>query len=178
METGKINIDFQVLKTYDPRTLLIADASDWKHIEDKTSIVQITLPGYKKPKELFWEKQKVNIFNSSILGLTDKACSYSELRELPDGIYTIKVIGSPDYFNKERKYLRTERLQLDVDKLYVELGIDFKDSDQLLRQTVYNIDLMIKAAESSIRRGDVAKASWYYHEAKRLYEDFSECTEC
>ena len=176
--TGKINIDFQILKTYDPKTLLIADSSDWKHIEDKTSLLQITLPGAKTPTQLFFDKGKINIVNSSILGITPKACDVSELRELPDGIYTIKVIGSPDYFNKERLYLRTERLQLEVDKLYLALGIDFDPELKPLRDRLFNIQAMINAAEASIRHGDVSKTSLYFNEAKKLVEDYTDCIDC
>lgn len=177
-EIGKINIDFQVLKTYDPKTLLIADSSDWKHIVDKTSLVHITMPGGRVARELFWEKQKVNIFNSSILGITPKACDISELRELPDGIYTIKVIGSPDTYFKERNYLRTERLQLDLDKLYMELGVDFDPDKKALRDRLNNINIMIKAAESSMRHGDISKTSSYFREAQKLIKDYIECDEC
>ena len=176
--TGKINVDFQVLKTYDPKTLLIADTSDWKHIEGKTSVIEITMPGARIARQLFFDKGKVNVFNSSILGITPKACSVAELKELPDGIYTIKVKGSPDTFNKERQYLRTERLQLQVDKIYLTLGVDFESDKADLREAVYKIDLMIKAAESSIRLGDVGKASKFFDEAKKLLRDFTECRDC
>ena len=175
---GKINVDFQVLKTYDPKTLLIADTSEWNHIEDQPSIIQITLPGAKKPAELPYDKGKVNILNSSIIGITPKACSVSDLRELPDGIYTIKVIGSPDSFFKERLYLRTERLQLEVDKLYLALGIDFEPEKKEFRDRLFNIDAMLKAAEASVRLGDVSKTSLYFNEAKKLLEDYVDCIDC
>lgn len=175
---GKINVDFQVLKTYDPKTLLIADTSDWKHIEDKTSVIRITMPGGIKPAEKFFDKRKINIFNSSILGITPKACTVDELRELPDGIYTIELVGSPDTFKKERYYLRTERMQLEVDKFYVSLGIDFESTKKELRALLYDIDLMIKAAEASIRLGDVSKASSYFKEAKKLLSNYRDCIDC
>lgn len=177
-KAGKINIDFQVLKTYDPKTLLIADTSDWKHIEDKTSLVEITMPGGRVARQLFWDKKKVNIFNSSILGITPKACTVAELKELPDGIYTIKVIGSPDTFFKERSYLRTERLQLKVDRLYLTLGLDFDSEKASLREGVYKIDLMLKAADSAMRLGEISKASSYYKEAQKLLNDFTGCADC
>lgn len=174
-EIGKIHIDFQVLKTHDPKVLLLADTSDWKHIIDTTSVIEITMPGGTIARNLYWDKQKINIFNSSILGITPKACKQEDLRDLPDGIYKILLKGSPDSFNKERYYLRTERLQLEVDKYYVSLGMDYKDEGCTKRDKVYKIDFMIAAAEAATRMTDLSRAGKYYQEAQRLLENLSKC---
>lgn len=173
--TGKINIDFQVLKTNDPKVLLIADTSDWKHIEDKTSVINIIMPGGKIASEKYFKKRSVNIFNSSILGFTPKACSVDELKDLPDGIYTIELLGSPSTFNKKRYYLKTDRLQLEVDSLYVSLGITLDASNKGKRDLLYNVDLLIKAAEASTRLGDISKASMYFSEAREMLDYYKNC---
>jgi len=178
MEIGKINIDFQVLRTYDPKVILIADTSQWKHIIDAPSVIEITLPGSSVPYNFVFDKEKINILNSSIIGITCKACSQNDLIDLPDGIYKIKVKGSPDTFFRERYYLRTDKIQLEIDKLYASVGIDFDPSKQEFRDLLLEIDMMIKASESSIRLGDINKASMYFKCARTSLMNFNECKDC
>jgi len=177
-EIGKINIDFQILKTHDPKVILIADTSDWKHIADKTSVLEITMPGGGVPRELIWNKHKINIVNSSTLGITPKACDATQLVELPDGVYTIAVKGEPNYFCKERFYLRTERLELEVGKLYLSLGVDFDKNleKQKLRDDLLKIDSMIKAANFATMLGELDKTAMYFKEAQKRLKSF--CKSC
>ena len=92
-----IEIDFSVHSS--PYYLKVVDLSVWGLIETKPSIIEITVPGYASPITKFYDKNKLNVFNSSMLGLN---CEGQEgLTTLPDGIYTIKVIGSPETYFKE-----------------------------------------------------------------------------
>lgn len=176
--SGKINVDFQILRTSDPKVLLVADTSDWKHIEDKVSVVKVTLPGSTSPVYKNFKKHNVNIFNSSILGVTPKACTAEDLKDLPDGIYTIEVVGSPNTFNKKRYYLRTEKLQLKLDMQYAALGLDLTHKNSDSRENLLDIDLMIRAAEAALRVGDISKASTYYKEAKSIFDSYVNCENC
>lgn len=172
---SKINVDFQVLKTYDPKALLIADTSEWAHIINKPTIVEITLPGANNPSIVYWEQGKINVFTSSILGINCGAECGEENIELPDGVYHIVLKGSPDKFQKERYYLKTDKLQLKFDTVYLKkVGLDlnyheYKDIDNL-----QNIDLMFKGADASIRKGEIAMAVDYYKQAQKMLGQY-EC---
>src|SRR5690606_17175136 len=98
---ASIKIDFLVQSS--PYKLYVWDFSSWGLIEGKPSIVEITLPGYEQPITKFFDKNKLNTYNSNLL---DSGCETEDcLTTLTDGIYKIKVIGSPDKFSSESYYL-------------------------------------------------------------------------
>jgi hypothetical protein len=172
----KIEVDFQVLKTYDPKKLLIADTSQWSHIIDKPAIIEITLPGSKNAHVNYIDKKNtILVFNSSLLGINCGAGCEEELLELPDGIYYIKVKGSPDTFFKERYYMRSERLQLNLDKIYTTLGFDINRQDRETAETLWECKLLIEAADASCRRGEIPMAVDYYKSAKRIIDSNLNC---
>lgn len=171
---ASINVDFQVLKTYDPKALLIADTSQWAHIVNKPTIVEITLPGAKNPSVVYWEQGRINVFTSSILGVNCGAECGEQNIELPDGVYHIALKGSPDKFFKERYYLKTDKLQLQFDKVYLKnvgLDLNYHEFDKI--DNLQNIDLMLKGADASIRKGEIAMAVDYYKQAKKMIEQYN-----
>lgn len=177
MSTGKINIDFQVVVSGDPKYLLIVDTSNWVHIETKPSIIEISLPGYTNPKVLSFYKSKVNIFNSTTLGYTCEANCEEELIDLPDGIYKIVVKGSPDTFYKERYIIRNEKLKYDFAKFVVENGVknmvvneSFFESEQYR-----NIKANTELSESFIYDGKINEANYHLKEAQNLLEKYQDC---
>lgn len=168
----KIEIDFQVIKTYDPKKLIIADASEWSHIIDKPAIIEITLPGSSNAfTNYITKKNVITVYNSSLLGINCGAACDEDLVELPDGIYHIKMKGSPDTFFKERYYMRSEKLQLQLDKIYTTLGFDIKRQDREIAESLWNCKLLIEAADASTRRGELGMAADYYKSAKRIIEN-------
>lgn len=101
-ELGKIRVDFQVITSNDPKILMVADFSEWKHIVGLPAVISITLPGARNPIQHNLIKNKINGFNSNTLGLTcETGCTDPEYQDLPDGIYTICVEGSPNKFSKK-----------------------------------------------------------------------------
>lgn len=115
----KIHIDFGI--TSNINTLIITDFSDWKHIDQKPSIIEITLPGAHSFITKYFDKYKVNRFNSFDLKVNCiDECHEVDLVALPDGIYNIKVKGSPDSFNREYKYLKADSFQIELDKVFIE----------------------------------------------------------
>jgi len=177
MSLNKINIDFQVLKTYDPKVLVIADTSEWSVIEDKPAIIEITIPGANNPSIHYVDKNKINVYTSALLGINCGAECEEDLIEIPDGIYHIHMKGSPDTFEKERYYLRTEKLQLKLDKAYVALGKDINHADKDVVELLWTCKLLIEAADASTRLGEIAMASDYYKQAKRIIDSYLDCQE-
>lgn len=178
MALNKIRVDFQVLRTYDPKMLLLADTSEWSHIFDTPAIVEVTLPGASNPTVEYWEQGKINVLTSKHLGITCGAGCEDELVELPDGIYNIKLKGSPDKFNKERYYMRTEKLRLSLDKVYISFGLNLERANYQSVEKLWNAKLLIEACESHTRQGEIGMAADLYKQAKKIVDGHLECENC
>ena len=176
METGKINIDFAVLNSYDPALLLVGDFSDWKHIYQKPSIIEITLPGSSQAISYSFVKRTINSFNSSTLYLNCSDCDgYSPL---PDGVYTIVVKGSPDKFYRKRYYLKIDTLRLELDKIYVGAGVAYNENDKEYREALANIEFKLDVAQAHTRSGNIRKANAFFKDAQCLVEKYKQCKNC
>ena len=128
---AKIDIDFSIHSS--PFYLKVVDLSVWGLIESKTAIVEIVLPGYEGPEVKFFDKHKLNVFNSNLLGTSCDGCK--ELTTLPDGIYKITVKGSPSKYSKSLYFLKTDLFDMEVDKILID-NIDKLD-DKLLDEKTY-----------------------------------------
>lgn len=174
-----INIDFQVVPTGDPKYLLVVDTSEWAHIEGKPSIIEITLPGSKNFITQYFDKGKVNVFNSQNLGFTCYGTTENDLIDLPDGVYKITVKGSPDTFNKERYYLRTEVTEFELNKLFVKYGLDACEvKDKFYEEVFKPIKKNLNAAKANIHIGDIQKANYFLVEAQTAIENYRDCKDC
>ena len=169
---AKISIDFSVHSS--PYYIKVVDLSVWSLIKNKPSIIEITLPGYSKPITKFFDKEKLNVFNSNILGTSCDDCT--DLTTLSDGIYTLKVIGSPETYNKEFMYLKTDLHDMEVDKIFVD-NAD-KLSDETFQRKMTNIEFLKKGAEAHLRLGDTNMARQKFEQAQEMVEDLIECSEC
>lgn len=176
----KINIDYQVLSTRDASVLSVADYSTWGQIGNKPSIIEIIMPGDKEPVVHYFNKREINIFNSVNLNINCPSgdCLEAELLDLPDGIYEITVKGSPDKFQKTRKYLRTELTQLELDKMYIGLNLLCENKDENLLNILTDIDLHIRAAESNVRYDNICKAQELLFRTQELIEKAKGCSGC
>lgn len=172
---GKIKIDFDVVDTNDPFKLLVADSSYWQLIEGKPSIIEITTPGASEPVVNTFEKKTINIFNSINLGLSCPTCDDITLNELPDGIYTITVKASPDNFNKERCYLRTTKLRLEIDKIYIKASLLDKVTSADLIEKLNWINLLLRAAEANLRYGNLRETQQIMFEIQAIVEKVKRC---
>lgn len=179
MSLDKINIDFQILNTLDPRVLLIADVSTWGQIEAKSSIVEVLLPGETTAVVLYYDKGKVNVLNSTNLRLTcTEDCTDVELIDLPDGVYEITVKGSPDTFNKTRKYLRTTLTQLELDKIFIRLNLACGAKDTNILEELTNIEMLLKAAEANTRADNMCEAQELLFLAQEKINKLKSCSTC
>lgn len=150
----KINIDFQIYDSNDPKKIIVLDTSIWSHIEDKNAIIEIIVPGDIDKRVFYHTKNGVTILNSYNLGLNCGDCG-EDLQDLDDGVYEITVKGSPDKFYKTRYYLKTTTLvgQLDelMHKAYSVCNNCEENADDVSRINRY-YDL-INVAEAMIRKG-------------------------
>lgn len=173
-----IRLNFQVYDSRDPKEFIIIDTSKWQHLSDKTSIIEITLPGESKPVTRYYTKG-VNVFNSEMLYLSCDDCGDS-FEDLPDGIYTITIKASPDKFNKTRQYLRTTKTRLKLDELYIKSSDCFNsDEDSKNRIIRINeIDFLLKSAEANTRAGNNETAQNLFFRAQKILDKTSKCKTC
>ena len=175
---AKIELDFQVLDTGDPRVLMIADNSEWGQIENSPKIIDITLPGEKWENRIthYFKANQINTFNSNTLNL---ACTTStELVDLPDGIYTITLTGSPETYTTTRNYLKIDSTQLSLDKLFIEFYTSCKESYKCFKDYVIDIQMLIDGAKACVRYGDTGKAQELLYRAQELIERVKRCKKC
>ena len=177
MTVGKINIDFGVSST-SPLHLVVEDFSDWLYAEDLPSYVLITVPGSKKPKTYTFKKFKRNIFNSHNLGLSCLSgdCKEEQYVDTPDGIYTVCLKSGYEDIEKTKFYLKTDRFEVEYNKVLVKYGID--EVDQKFINLMVKIKYVLDVAKSQAMYGDFVKSNKYFQEAKKLLKRFVECKDC
>lgn len=177
---AKINIDFQILPTYNPKTILVVDTSDWAHIEGKPSIIEILLPGEVKPVVQFFDKYKVNKFNSTNLGTHCETCSGKKVEHvnLPDGIYHFTVKGSPDKFSLTKQFIRTDNTRLDLDSFINSVNLNCNDFSKDIIDRIQKINFFIEAAESNTRMGNYCEAQETLFKAQKMISKLKGCNLC
>ncbi len=173
MAIENINIDFEVIRTGNPNTLIICDTSTWAHIKDASAIIEICLPTNKIITHSHI-KEKNSVFNSSNLYLS----STNTYTPLPDGLYTITIKGSPDTFQKKRTYIRTEKLRLETAEIYLSYGRNPNDIPEEVKKLSQDIDFLIDASEAAVRRDEKKQAIAFYKEAQRIFDDYNDCKNC
>lgn len=175
MEFREINVDFQIIHTDDPKVLVIADTSEWGVIKDKPTIIEVTVPGSRRKVTHYFQQGKINVLNSSSLGINCGAKCLEDLIDLPDGVYKLKLIGSPEKYNKERYYFRSEKLKLELAEVYVSLGRELSQSNSKEAEILWNAQLLIEAIDAATKLGYIGEASDYYMQAKKLINNFNKC---
>lgn len=178
-EIGKIQLNFQVVDTGDPKLLLVQDFSKWRVIENMPSYIEITLPGSKSPITVPFEKYAVNGFNSLSLGTSCHVDCEENLIPLPDGIYCLTIKGGQDgMYEFSRYYLKKDKLQTDLDKAWVRLGIDYDLKDENFRNRLLYIEGYLRAASAATRLGKIPEAQDYFRLAEKEIRSYVECKNC
>lgn len=177
---GELNIDFDVIQST-TKTLWIGDRSDWVYAENLPAYIYITLPGSRKALEFEFEKNQICVYNSHNLGITCRTNTCGDeipYSDLPDGIYTITLKSSYEGFEKTRYYLKTDKIELEISKIIVSNELEYSNSDKQFRDSMYDIDWMIKVAKAFTKVGDFKKADESFSQAKSSLKKFSYCKDC
>lgn len=170
-----IYVDIHVDSTL--KYLRVEDFSNWLHIADKPSVIEITVPGSKEPVVKYFDKHKVNKYHSIDLGLNcQEGCDDPELHPLPDGIYTITVKGSPSSFSKTVKYLKHDSLDIEMDKLFID-NIDKPHKDKFLITFRY-LENLLRGIKANIRLDRINVAANQFSSFQDYLEDLTKCPEC
>jgi hypothetical protein len=173
--SNKIDIDFLVTST--PYFLKVLDLSNWGLIVNEPAIIEITVPGYTGHVTRYFDKGKSNIFNSNLLDTScQEGCLDVENMSLLDGIYTIKVIGSPSTYNKQYYYLKTDLFDMEVDKIYID-NLNNRNRIYLVNKLT-EIEFIAKAAGAHLRFDDITSAGMLFEKAQDMVEDLKNCSHC
>ncbi|MAX51403.1 MAG: hypothetical protein CMH22_06375 [Methylophaga sp.] len=170
MDKNKIIVDFLVIPTNEPKYLVISDASYWGRITDTTTIVEIITPGSSKPVVHYFAQGKQNIFNSINL---EVSVDEDVKVDLPDGIYQITLKGSPDTYKKTRSYLKTDKIRLDIYKLYLNLSNDVNNWSEEELDYITRIEMLITKSEVFTIENKFKEANITYNQARMLVDEYN-----
>lgn len=173
-------IDFEILETGNPKTLVFMDSSDYME-EPESPMLEIIPPGYTKYFLVDVEAKRLNTFNSSTIGFNqvfDQSC----LINLPDGIWNIKYKICPYTVTfKCKRHMKVSQLNQKISQLNDKINLadcDVKDDAQL-EKDLARIYVLVKGSQSVVN-ADPTKAQEYYRLADRMVQKLLDkfCKHC
>jgi hypothetical protein len=166
---GNVVLDFQVLPSYDPKVIMIADNSQWGGMSRFEATLKIIPPGYDSPKTIYWQKDRINVLNSFVLELSCVENCEPTFVDLPDGVYSLTLTAA-DGTERQRQYLKTDLLRLKIDGLYIDNALTCRDVDKQKMSKIRMAEFYLKAAEANIRLGRMIEANELYCLAQKMVE--------
>lgn len=171
-EIGAPNILVKVLESHDPQLLLIGDFSTWSFIKSKPATISITLPGAGKPITYSFVKGTINSYNSQTLETSCSECEYSDLN---DGVYSILVKGSPDTFNYETHYLKTDVLELELAKRTIDIGFQYTSEAKSKMEELDKARFYLESAKANVQLGFISDGNRAFEEAQKIVKKCNSC---
>lgn len=160
----KIEIDFTVFDDLSPKSLLVWDISRWEFIRDKPSVITIQYED-NNPVVEYFAKNRLNVIDSyRIFG--------DENKELPDGLYTITVKGSPSKHKKERYVYVTNQIRKEIDLLYTTSNSEEE------KENLWKYEQMLFSIKALVRRAKVVEAQEVYEALSQQVEDYKNYGNC
>lgn len=179
MEVGAISIDFSIISELNPKTLKVVDNSEWFSAEDKQATIFICPPGSSKPITHIFAKHKVNTYNSTNLGLSClNSCGESQLIDLSDGIWTIRLTSAYEGLEKTRYHLKTDRFLIEFYKEWVNTGLDYVDTKNPIYDALMDAKKHLTTAEAFTVEGDFTRANREFQEAQKKFNKLRACKNC
>lgn len=168
-----LHIDFDVLETNNPKKLMIADtSSNWLHAESEPAYLYITLPGSKREHIFTFDKKSIMVYNSNNLGLStpDLNCKQQSYKDLPDGLYKIKLQSVFEEYFVEKYYLKTDQIEKEIAKKIVDNALNQSTSNESFVDKVFETEWKLKVAKSFTRDCNVPMVMRYYNEAVDVFK--------
>lgn len=170
LDTSVVNIDFEVLNTNTCKVLKVLDLSHWATSESEVAYVSILTPGSTVPIIHIFQKDKINKFNVSSLGLSD-VTDYSTLGSLPDGIYTItlqRCVGDTKAVTKY--HLQDCQIRCQIARKLISVDLTCTPCRKELLKEIQDIMLFLEGAQAQTDLCNVNKAMEYYQRASTLLD--------
>ena len=176
-DMNNINLDFEVIGSYNPKTLRVADQSEWGILADRPAIIEIKRPGSEELYTYYFGKNQLNVFNSKTLGVNPGAPA-NDFVDIPDGIYDITIKGSPSSYSVNRKYLKTDSMRLNIDKVWARAGILCEGENDEIIEKIKEVEFVLTVAESSMRIGNFDTVQQLMDKAQHLIDVINDCKYC
>lgn len=176
-DMNNINLDFEVIGSYNPKTLRVADQSEWGILADRPAIIEIKRPGSEEVYTYYLGKNQLNVFNSKTLGV-NSGTPANDFVDIPDGIYDITIKGSPSSYSANRKYLKTDSMRLNIDKVWARAGVLCEDEDDEIIEKIKEVEFVLTVAESSMRLGNFDTVQQLMDKAQHLIDVINDCKYC
>jgi len=173
-------VDFEIIPTGNPRTLVFIDSSYYYENPEKP-LLEITLPGYTKYFLVNIVANQVNTFNSNTIGLTE-VINNDCLVDLPDGVYSFRYKICPyEALYIDKKFFRTTLFDKKLADAYDK--IDATDcsvkNDKLLSVQLAEIVALAEGAKAIVEKNE-KKATEFYQLADRILDEITNdlCKNC
>lgn len=180
MSELSVKIDFVVLNTIDPFTIMIGDKSQWGVAKLKPAYLLIKPPGSDTFININFIKDNLMFLTSTNLGLSCITSDCSRdlgLQALPDGVWEFCLKSKYQGLDKKRYYLKTDSLRIEIDKIYIKEGIEYNPNSTIVK-SLEKTEWLINVAEAYIRKGDNIKAMKAYNMACEELEKQKNCKNC
>ena len=168
--------EVEVISTNNPKTLRIADQSEWGILADRPAIIEIVPPEDENKYVYYLGKNQLNVFNSKTLGINPGRGN--DFENLKDGIYDITIKGSPSSYSFNRKYLKTDLIRLNIDKVWARSTVLCDHEDDDIINKIKEIEFLLAAAEANMRLGNFENVKQLYEKASKLIYVLNNCENC
>lgn len=165
--TQSYNIDFYVLESNDPKTIVILDRSNYLD-QPELPLIEVIIPGFTGFVQKEYIPNGLIVLNSDSLDLTE-ACEYETTADLPDGVYqiTMKVCPYDELYNK-KCYLKTTKFYEAYQNILLNFDIaDTSYNQDKLKQDIIDLDILIQSAKAEVNRCNVDRGTQKYQTALR-----------
>lgn len=162
-------LDFEIIPTGNPNTLIFIDSSTYIGQPDSPRI-EVLFPGFDRFFIANIIPNQVNTFNANTLGFSPSVLATDAVVELPDGVYTIKYMICPYTTNfVVKSFCRTVLLEQNLKQLYekVEATDCTRKHDKEILNAIAEIHMLIEGCRY-IADQDARKATEFYAVAERL----------
>jgi hypothetical protein len=161
------NIDFFVIDGNDTKSIIILDNSTYLDPPDKP-LLEIILPGFTGYVSIPYRPNNYTILNSDSLDLT-ASCDYTELIDIPDGIYQIKMKICPyEELHNKKCYLKTSSFYKKFQEVLLTADL-YEDTYEgsALKNSVVDVDLLMQSALASVQKCDLDNGIRLYTTANK-----------
>lgn len=171
-------LSFEVLDTNSCKTLSLYDTSIYSNSQTlANATLQVITPFDDTPVELDYYRGAVTTLNSNWLKITN-VYDFSNLVDLPDGLYTAKISVCPeDVYWYEKSWYRTCLLECKYDKAFLQLNIQSCEvcfSPEKL-QRLERARMYIYACKVNAKNADNVGAKKMYSAASKIIENLLNC---
>lgn len=175
----KTSLSFDILNSYNCKTLLILDTSVYNSLQDiEGRVLQLISPFDSNDViELPYQKSGITTITSNVIKLTTNA-SERHLIALPDGLWTAKITICPyDQFFYEKSFYRTCQIECKYNKAILTLDFNrcsacFDDNKVKKLDTVRRY---LDGVTANAENGNFNKATELYNYANKLLDEILNC---